>query len=59
MIKPVDWRAPKARAIKVTLNMDIPLSPALEAPIKKVATDAKNQPNSVGSDEANRIKGLV
>tara|TARA_A100001391_G_scaffold199083_1_gene181570 strand:+ start:91 stop:342 length:252 start_codon:yes stop_codon:yes gene_type:complete len=37
---PVEALEPKAKAIRVTLKMDIPLSPALETPIKKAAVAA-------------------
>ena len=40
-IKPVDSRAPKARAIKVTVIIAMPLIPALETPRTNDAEKAK------------------
>jgi len=37
---PVDALEPKAKAMRVTFNMDMPFRPALEAPIKKTAVAA-------------------
>lgn len=43
MMSPVDCRAPKANAIKVTLKIDMPFKPAFETPIKKDAVKANTQ----------------
>ena len=42
-MSPVDSLAPKARAIKVTVMMAIPLIPAFETPITNEAANAKSQ----------------
>ena len=45
---------PNAKAIKVTLKMDIPLSPALETPIKKTAVAAMVHAATEISEKAER-----
>ena len=42
-MSPVDSLAPKARAIKVTVIMAIPLIPAFDTPITNEAANAKSQ----------------
>ena len=42
-ISPVDSLAPKARAIKVTMMIAIPLMPDLETPITNAAVKARIQ----------------
>jgi hypothetical protein len=41
--KPVEALEPKAKAINVTLKMDIPFKPAFDIPKRKVAVAAKTQ----------------
>ena len=39
-IKPVEALEPKAKAIRVTLKMDMPFKPALDTPIRNTAVAA-------------------